>query len=133
VSEKKDSTKAPEKPAEKESGSQSKKQETKKQIKLPSSIKLPKVNKQTGKQTRARRIFRGPLFWIIAALILVSVFGQISASGQQFEKVSTSKIIELISTDKVKSAVIVDRDQKIRVVLKSGEFVKGSAKLKLHM
>ena len=96
MSEKKDSTKAPEKPAEKESGSQSKKQETKKQIKLPSSIKLPKVSKptgkQTGKQTRARRIFRGPLFWIIAALILVSVFGQISASGQQFEKVSTSKI-----------------------------------------
>lgn len=129
MSEKKDSTKLQEKPKENSTNKDSGKDSAKKQIKLPNSIKLPKGNKSSSKRTGWRRVIRGPLFWIIAALILVSVFGQISASGQQFEKVSTSKIIELISTDKVKSALIIDRDQKIRIVLKSGEFVKGSSKL----
>ena len=31
--------------------------------------------------TRASRIFRGPLFWILVAILAVSLFGQITAAG----------------------------------------------------
>ena len=44
----------------------------------------------------ARKILRGPLFWIIAALIAVSIFGQISATGEEFKKVETSVILNEI-------------------------------------
>ena len=77
----------------------------------------------------ARRILRGPLFWIIAALIAVSIFGQISTTGEEFKKVETSVILNEISLNNVQSAIIIDRDQKVRVVLKNGEFVDGAAKL----
>ncbi len=77
----------------------------------------------------AKRILRGPLFWIIAALIAVSIFGQISTTGEEFKKVETSVILNEISLNNVKSALIIDRDQKVRVVLKNGEFVDGAAKL----
>ena len=77
----------------------------------------------------ARRILRGPLFWIITALIAVSIFGQISTTGEEFKKVETSVILNEISLNNVQSAIIIDRDQKVRVVLKNGEFVDGAAKL----
>ena len=78
---------------------------------------------------KMRKIMRGPLFWIILALIVISVFGRISGSGNQFIKVDTSTILAKISSDKVESALVVDKDQKIQVILKAGEFVKGSARL----
>ena len=77
----------------------------------------------------ARRILRGPLFWIIAALVAVSIFGQISTTGKEFTKVDTSVILNEISQNNVKSAIVIDRDQKIRVVLKDGELVEGASKL----
>ena len=76
-----------------------------------------------------RKIMRGPLFWIILALIVISVFGRISGSGNQFVKVDTSTILAKISSNNVESALVVDKDQKIQVILKSGQFVKGSSRL----
>ena len=72
---------------------------------------------------------RGPLFWIIVALIAVSVFGRISGSGAQFVKVDTSTILAEISNNQVDSAIVIDKDQRIEVVLKAGKFVKGSQRL----
>ena len=77
----------------------------------------------------ARRIFRGPLFWIIAALIAVSIFGQISTTGKEFTKVETSVILNQISQNNVKSATVIDRDQKVRIILKDGEFIDGASSL----
>ncbi|NBU93181.1 MAG: ATP-dependent metallopeptidase FtsH/Yme1/Tma family protein [Actinobacteria bacterium] len=74
-------------------------------------------------------MLRGPLFWIIAALIAVSIFGQISTGGKNFTIVDTSVILNEISQDKVESAIVIDRDQKIKVVLKPGEFVDGAQRL----
>ena len=88
---------------------------------------LPK--KMTFTKARARQVLRGPLFWIILALILVSFFGRLSSSGDKFTKVETSTILAAISANKVDSALVVDRDQKIEIVLKPGNFVKGSKKL----
>ena len=100
------------------------------------SFKFPKFKglKNTKKPNKtspaaARKILRGPLFWIIAALIAVSIFGQISATGEEFKKVETSVILNEISLNNVKSALVIDREQKVQVVLKDGEFVDGAAKI----
>jgi cell division protease FtsH len=107
--------------------------------KKKSGFKLPKL-KQAGKGKSAgikkkptpqsfRKILRGPLFWIIAALFAVSIFGQISTGDKNFTKVDTSVILNELAQDKVESATVIDRDQKIRVILKSGEFVDGAQRL----
>ena len=46
-----------------------------------------------------------------------------------FVKVDTSTLIATITADKVESALITDRDQKIQVVLKKGNYIKGSSKI----
>jgi len=98
--------------------------------KNPKKIAKPKDKKKiTFSKARARKVLRGPLFWIILALILVSFFGRLSSSGDKFTKVETSTILAAISANKVDSAIVIDREQKIEVVLKSGNFVKGSKKL----
>ncbi len=85
--------------------------------------------KLTFSKARFRKVLRGPLFWIVLALVLVSFFGRISSSGDKFTKVETSTILAAISANKVDSALVIDREQKIEVILKSGNFVKGSKKL----
>lgn len=85
-------------------------------------------NKQVPK-TRAQRIFRGPLFWILLGIFLVSIFGQISSAANRYTTVKTSQIIDAISKSNVESAVLVDRDQVIRVTLKDGQTIKGSTKV----
>jgi len=96
-----------------------------------SKKKAPPVAKKkiTFSKARFRKVLRGPLFWIVLALVLVSFFGRISSSGDKFTKVETSTILAAISANKVDSALVVDREQKIEVILKSGNFVKGSKKI----
>jgi cell division protease FtsH len=97
--------------------------------------KKNKVTKTVAKRgdkkptTKAGRIFRGPLFWIVFAIIAVSVFGQISGAGSAFTKVNTSQILDAIAQSEVKSATVVDKDQKIRVELKPGRTIDGAAKV----
>ena len=100
-----------------------------KKISKLSKKKTPQKNAKPEPKSRAQRLFRGPLFWIIAALVAVSIFGQISATGEEFKKVETSVILNEISLNNVKSALVIDREQKVQVVLKDGEFVDGASKI----
>ena len=102
----------------------------KKKVKIPKLKGFSSGKKPTKPSPQlARRILRGPLFWIVAALVAVSIFGQISTTGKEFTKVDTSVILNEISQDHVKSAIVIDRDQKVRVVLKDGELVDGASRL----
>jgi cell division protease FtsH len=102
----------------------------KKSFKFPKFKGLKNAKNSASKSPKsARKILRVPLFWIIAALIAVSIFGQISATGEEYKKVETSAILNEISLNNVKSALVIDRDQKVQVILKDGEFVDGSAKI----
>jgi len=102
----------------------------KKKVKIPKLKGFSSRKKPTKPSPQlARRILRGPLFWIVAALVAVSIFGQISTTGKEFTKVDTSVILNEISQDHVKSAIVIDREQKIRVVLKDGELADGASKL----
>ena len=102
-------------------------------FKLPNFKKVGKAkdagaNKKSAPLT-FRRILRGPLFWIVAALVAVSIFGQISTGTNNYTVVDTSVILNELSQDKVESAVVIDRDQKIKVILKTGQFVDGAQRL----
>lgn len=80
-------------------------------------------------QTRFQRIMRGPLFWIVAAIIAVTIFGQISSAGNKYTQVNTSQILAAISQDQVDSALLIDKEQKIQVKLKTGVLIDGSSKV----
>jgi len=79
--------------------------------------------------TRSGRILRGPLFWIIVAIFTVTIFGQITGAGNSYEKIKTSQALDAISASKVESAELVDKSQKIRLILKSGELINGASKV----
>ncbi len=102
-------------------------------FKLPNFKKVGKAKSAGANKKSApltfRRILRGPLFWIVTALVAVSIFGQISTGTNNYTVVDTSVILNELSQDKVESAVVIDRDQKIKVVLKSGQFVDGAQRL----
>ena len=93
--------------------------------------KKPSTTAQGSKlpQSRFKRLLRGPLFWIIVAIAAVSIFGQISSVGNRYEPIKTSQALDAIAKSEVISAVLVDTSQKIRLELKPGKLINGSAKV----
>ena len=90
------------------------------------------TNKDGGKKaplTRSQKIFRGPLFWIIVAIFGVTIFGQITNAANRYTEIKTSQAIDAISRAQVESAVLVDKSQKIRLILNSGNIIKGATKV----
>jgi cell division protease FtsH len=73
-----------------------------------------------------KRYFRGPLLWIVAfaALVLLVLYG--INPGGSYEKTDTSKVIQAIEQNQVKSAKVIDKDQQIEVTLKSGKQLQAS-------
>jgi cell division protease FtsH len=108
--------------------------ETKKPAQKPakkSSLKKSFAGSSTPKKpaTRAGRIFRGPLFWILVAIFAVSIFGQITSAGNRYTKIETSQALDAIARSNVDSAEIVDKDQKLRLILKPGAAISGATKV----
>ena len=88
-----------------------------------------KKNVKATPQTRAQKLFRGPLFWIIVAIIGVTIFGQISSASNRYTEIKTSQAIAAISQSEVESAVLIDKSQKIRLILINGKTIKGATKV----
>jgi cell division protease FtsH len=62
-----------------------------------------------------KRYFRGPLLWVLLfGLLVMLVFWGVNGS-QTYDKADTSKIVQLITSGQVKSAKIVDKDQRIEI------------------
>ncbi len=80
-------------------------------------------------KTRTQKILRGPLFWIIVAIFGVSILGQISSASNRYTEIKTSQAIAAISQSQVESAVLIDRNQKIKLILSGGNTIKGSSKV----
>src|SRR6476469_7540390 len=64
-----------------------------------------------------KRYFRGPLLWILAfgALVLLVMYG--INPGGSYEKADTSRVVQAIQNNEVTSAQIIDKDQRIEVVV----------------
>ena len=76
-----------------------------------------------------QKMTRRPLFWIVVAIVAVTIFGQISSSSNQYSKVETSQIMAAITRGDVQAAQIVDVDQIVKVILKPGKAINGSTKV----
>jgi cell division protease FtsH len=97
--------------------------------KSKSSTNSEKKSPKKAPTTRAEKFFRGPLFWIVVAILAVTIFGQVTGAGNRYTQIDTSRALAAISQSEVESAVLVDRSQKIRLILKPGVLIKGDSKV----
>ncbi len=65
-----------------------------------------------------KRILRGPVIWILIALLVVLVGSQ-ALSGGGYQRIDTAQGLQLLSEGKVEQAKIVDREQRVDLTLKS--------------
>ena len=67
-------------------------------FKKPKEKSPAKKNVKATPQTRAQKLLRGPLFWIVVAILAVSIFGQITGAGNRYTEIGTSQAIDAISS-----------------------------------
>ncbi|GAA4284671.1 ATP-dependent zinc metalloprotease FtsH [Brevibacterium daeguense] len=67
-------------------------------------------------RTDMKKLSRGPLVWIVLALIIVSI-GTLLLSGGGFQRIDTNQGLQLLADGKVEQAKIVDNDQRVDLVL----------------
>ncbi|MDQ1286767.1 MAG: cell division protease FtsH [Actinomycetota bacterium] len=63
-----------------------------------------------------KRLTRGPVIWVIAAVLVVFVGSRV-LSPNRFESIDTSEAIALIKQGQVKSATMVEGDQRLELTL----------------
>ncbi|QBI56085.1 ATP-dependent zinc metalloprotease FtsH [Streptomonospora litoralis] len=70
-----------------------------------------------------KRLYRGPWLWIVAiGLLMIAVFQFTGlGSGNEPEKVDTSRVFELIAQDEVDNARLIDKEQRIELTTTDGE------------
>jgi cell division protease FtsH len=77
-----------------------------------------------------KRIFRGPLFWIVIAFLGVLVIGQLLTGSTGYKTEPTGQVVQLISqatssSDKsIKTVTLIDPDQEIRIEKTDGTKVR---------
>src|SRR5881275_3055387 len=76
-----------------------------------------------------RRTVRGPITWLIVAVIVVLALLTFTSGSGGYKSVSLSTIEQAISDGKVASATLKDKEQLVQVTLKDGEKRSDSSKL----
>lgn len=77
-----------------------------------------------------KRYFRGPVMWIVLAVLAVVVLMQVVGSSGGYKTVDTGQVVRAINDNKAQSAKITTGDEQvIKVSLKDGEKVDGSSKI----
>ncbi len=77
-----------------------------------------------------KRYFRGPVMWIVLAVLAVVVLMQVVGSSGGYKAVDTGQVVQAINDNKVESAKITTGDeQTVKVTLKDGVKVEGSSKI----
>src|SRR4051812_18688843 len=76
-----------------------------------------------------RRTIRGPITWLIVAVVLVLALLTITTSSGGYKSVSLSTIETAIANQQVASATLQDKEQQIQVTLKQGTEVEKASKL----
>lgn len=64
-----------------------------------------------------KKLARGPLVWILLAIIIVSI-GTMLIGGGGFQRIDTNQGLKLLADDKVEQVKIIDNDQRVDLVLK---------------
>ncbi|MEW2520032.1 ATP-dependent zinc metalloprotease FtsH [Actinacidiphila alni] len=78
-----------------------------------------------------KRYFRGPVMWIVLAVLAVVVLMQVVGSGGGYKTVDTGEVLHAIETNQAKSAELTTGDDNsIKVQLRDGVKVEGSSKVR---
>ncbi|EKX68655.1 ATP-dependent metallopeptidase HflB [Streptomyces ipomoeae 91-03] len=77
-----------------------------------------------------KRYFRGPVMWIVLAVLAVVVLMQVVGSSGGYKTVDTGQVVQAINDNKVQEAKLTTgEEQTIKVQLKKGEEIEGSSKI----
>ncbi|KIH97538.1 cell division protein FtsH [Streptomonospora alba] len=70
-----------------------------------------------------KRFYRGPWLWFLAIGLLMILVFQLTGlgSGQEPEKVDSSRVFDIISQDDVDNAKLIDKEQRIEVTTTDGD------------
>ncbi len=71
-----------------------------------------------------KRLFKGPLPWIILITVIVFAVLGFSNSADGFNEVKTATMVSYLDDNKVKDVTFVEGDQEVRATLKDGKKVK---------
>lgn len=75
-----------------------------------------------------KRYFRGPVMWIVLAVLAVVVLMQVVGSSGGYKTVDTGKVIQAISKDQVEQAKLTTGDEQIlKIELKNGQKLSGES------
>lgn len=78
-----------------------------------------------------KRYFRGPVMWIVLAVLAVVVLMQVVGSGGGYKTVDTGVVLNAIDTNKVDNAQLTTGDDNsIKVQLRDGVKIEGSNKIR---
>jgi cell division protease FtsH len=78
-----------------------------------------------------KRLTRGPAIWVIAAVVILLI-GARAFAPNQYKQIDTYRAIDLIQQDKVQSAKIIDRDQRLELTLKTGTEVDNYSRVQTY-
>ncbi|GAA1570361.1 ATP-dependent zinc metalloprotease FtsH [Dactylosporangium maewongense] len=71
-------------------------------------------------------MFRRPVVWILVVIIGAIILSSLFTSGPSYTKADTSQVLALLREGKAKKAVIQDKEQTLKLDLKTKESIKGS-------
>jgi cell division protease FtsH len=71
-----------------------------------------------------RRFFKGPIFWIVMAVVLVLLGSSLLSNVGGPQTIDTSVAVSDITRNEVDSATLIDRDQVLEMTLKDGTEVR---------
>jgi cell division protease FtsH len=78
-----------------------------------------------------KRLTRGPAIWVIVFVIILLVGAQMFAPNQ-FKEIDTYRAVQLIESKDVRSAKIVDRDQRLELTLNNDAKIDGYTKVQAY-
>ncbi|NGN65148.1 ATP-dependent zinc metalloprotease FtsH [Streptomyces sp. A7024] len=80
-----------------------------------------------------KRYFRGPVMWIVLAVLAVVLLIELVGSSEGYKSVDTGKVVQAITEKKIKSAELTTgNDQTVKIQLKGDGKIDGSNKVKAN-
>jgi cell division protease FtsH len=77
-----------------------------------------------------KRYFRGPVMWIVLAVLAVILLMQLFSSSEGYKNVDTGEVVQAIQENRVRSAELTTGDeQTIKIELRDGQEIQGSDKV----
>ncbi|MDX6273303.1 MAG: cell division protease FtsH, partial [Frankiales bacterium] len=76
-----------------------------------------------------KRYFRGPIAWILVAVLVLIVVTSLFKGDGGYKHVDTSRVVAAIQSGQVQSAKIRDKEQQVQATLKEGEEIQGHRKV----